>query len=96
MPFDVLYFRNLVPMLDGCCVMGPSCDLMMSSVPIPRPMTADQAMRSDDLYRARWLSLLSVDDLVGEFVATLTAAGVVDNTYFLFTSDHGFRFGQYR
>ena len=68
----------------------------LSPIPIFRPMTADQAMRSDDLYRARWLSLLSVDDLVGEFVATLTAAGVVDNTYFLFTSDHGFRFGQYR
>ena len=53
-------------------------------------------LRSDDLYRARWLSLLSVDDLVGEFVSTLTAAGVIENTYFLFTSDHGFRFGQYR
>jgi len=60
------------------------------------PMTAEQAQKSDDLYRARWLSLLSVEDLVSEFVTTLTAAGVVDNTYFLFTSDHGFRFGQYR
>lgn len=60
------------------------------------PMTDEQAQRSDALYRARWLALMSVDDLVDEFVSTLTAAGVAQSTYFLFTSDHGFRFGQYR
>lgn len=59
-------------------------------------MTEEQADRSDALYRARWLSLLSVDDLVDDFVTALATAGVVDNTYFLFSSDHGFRFGQYR
>lgn len=59
-------------------------------------MTAEQEFHSDALYRNRWLSLMSVDDLVEDFVNTLTKAGVVDNTYFLFSSDHGFRFGQYR
>lgn len=59
-------------------------------------MTAEQEFHSDALYRNRWLALMSVDDLVDDFVTVLTNAGVVDNTYFLFTSDHGFRFGQYR
>merc|ERR1712159_19115 len=59
-------------------------------------MTAEQAMRSDDLYRARHLSLLSVDDLVQDVVTKLTDEGVIDNTYLLFTSDHGFRLGQFR
>jgi N-acetylglucosamine-6-sulfatase len=59
-------------------------------------MTDTQMHASDALYRNRWLSLLSVDDLVEDFVAALTTAGAIDSTYFLFTSDHGFRFGQYR
>jgi len=42
------------------------------------------------------LALLSVDDLVDEVVAEIEAQGVVDNTYFLFTSDHGYQFGQFR
>ena len=33
-------------------------------------------------------SLLSVDDLVSAFVASLEALHVADNTYFIFTSDH--------
>lgn len=60
------------------------------------PMTQEQADRSDALYRARWLSLLSVDDLVAETVATIDRASVLGNTYLLFSSDHGFRFGQFR
>ena len=33
-------------------------------------------------------SLLSVDDLVSSFVASLEALHVADDTYFIFTSDH--------
>jgi len=59
-------------------------------------MTDEEAMRSDALYRARHLALLSVDDLVEEVVSELEALGAADNTYFLFTSDHGYQFGQFR
>lgn len=59
-------------------------------------MTQEEAQKSDALYRARHLALLSVDDLVEEVVAELEALGAADNTYFLFTSDHGYQFGQFR
>lgn len=60
------------------------------------PMTDEEALRSDALYRARWLALLSVDDLVDEVVGEMERQGVADNTYFIFTSDHGYHFGQFR
>lgn len=60
------------------------------------PMTAEEAEKSDALYRNRHLALLSVDDLVHEVVTALEDMGVANNTYFLFTSDHGYQFGQFR
>ena len=36
-----------------------------------------QAVRSDALYRARWLSLLSVDDLVRDTVSVLERLGAL-------------------
>jgi len=43
----------------------------------------------DTLYQDRLETLLSVDDLVGEVVTTLQTAGVLDNTYIFYNSDHG-------
>eukprot|EP00947_MAST-08B_sp_MAST-8B-sp1_P004860 g4860.t1 len=60
------------------------------------PMTAEQARRSDELYASRLASLLSVDDMIEDIVATVEAAGKMDQTIFAFTSDHGYRFGQFR
>ena len=60
------------------------------------PMTDEQAFHSDALYRARWQSLLSVDDMVEGVVNQVEAMGATKKTYFIFTSDHGYRFGQYR
>lgn len=59
------------------------------------PMTAEEAEKSDALYRARWQSLKSVDDLVVAVVGECEGAKK-DATFYVFTSDHGFRFGQYR
>jgi hypothetical protein len=36
---------------------------------------------------AGWRTLLSVDDLVGDVVSTLTKAGQMENTYFFYSSD---------
>ncbi len=47
-------------------------------------------------YRFRWLALLSVDDVISDTVDVIEKAGEIANTYFLFTSDHGFQFGQFR
>ena len=53
------------------------------------PMTDEQALHSDALYRARWQSLLSVDDMVEGVVKQVEAMGATKKTYFIFTSDHG-------
>ena len=59
------------------------------------PMTTEQADKADALYRSRLGSLLAVDDTVGEVVGALGALGVLEQTFVAFTSDHGFRFGQF-
>lgn len=50
----------------------------------------------DNLMRQRWGTLLSIDDLVAGIINTLEDAGVLDNTYVLFSSDHGYHLGQFR
>jgi N-acetylglucosamine-6-sulfatase len=50
----------------------------------------------DLLMRQRWAVLLSIDDLVAGLVEALQDSGVMDNTYFLFSSDHGYHLGQHR
>ena len=58
----------------------------------PLPDTSGQ----DSQHNMRWETLMSVDDYVEEIVTMLEAAGAMDNTYFLYTSDHGFQLGQHR
>ena len=50
----------------------------------------------DWVYQARAESLLSVDDLVGNLINTLTATNQLNNTYVVFTSDNGYHLGQFR
>ncbi|MDQ2672917.1 MAG: sulfatase, partial [Actinomycetota bacterium] len=47
-------------------------------------------------YRARLRSMLSVEDLLKETIATLQETGELSNTYIVFTSDNGFHLGQHR
>lgn len=56
------------------------------------PMTIEEGQRVDDLYVSRLKTLISVDDLVESLVSELP----LDNTYVLFTSDNGYRLGQFR
>lgn len=56
------------------------------------PMTLEEGQRVDDLYVSRLKTLISVDDLVDALVSELP----LDNTYILFTSDNGYRLGQFR
>ena len=46
-------------------------------------------MMVDILYQDRLETLLSVDDLVDEVVTTLQTAGILDNTYIFYNSNHG-------
>jgi N-acetylglucosamine-6-sulfatase len=49
-----------------------------------------------ELNRQRIESLQSVDRGVSKIVAAVTAAGEIDNTVFVFTSDNGYLIGQHR
>ena len=52
------------------------------------PLTEMQAKHVDQLYQSRLRTLLSVDDLVEDLISTLETAGVLHNTYIVFTSDN--------
>ena len=58
------------------------------------PMTQEQADHSDILYRARWQSLLSVDDVVAAIAGAVDKAGATSHTFFVYTSDHGYSLGE--
>ena len=50
----------------------------------------------DQLYRDRLRTLLSVDDIIKELFEYLEDENLLNNTYVLFTSDHGYHLGQWR
>lgn len=62
---------------------------------LPR-LSASDVAAIDSLYRRRAQSLQAVDEAVAAVVRTLEAAGQLDNTYIVFTSDNGFHMGQHR
>lgn len=50
------------------------------------PLDPAIACWSDQLFRDRWRSLLSIDDLIDSMVARLEAAGVMNRTYWIYSS----------
>lgn len=50
----------------------------------------------DHYYRQRLRALQAVDELIERLVARLDAAGVLEDTYVIFSSDNGFHVGQHR
>jgi N-acetylglucosamine-6-sulfatase len=50
---------------------------------------------TDDEIRGRTEMLLAVDDSLGRILATLTSIGQLDNTVVVFTSDHGYFYGEH-
>ena len=61
----------------------------------PLPLTQDLIDEVDDVFRNRWRTLLSVDDMVDKVMTKIEAMGELDNTYFLLTSDHGYHLGTF-
>lgn len=59
-------------------------------------LDADQTAQIDAAYRNRLRSLLAVDDLVNDLIATQQATGTLDETYVVFTSDNGYLLGEHR
>jgi len=59
-------------------------------------ITEKESSQIDDRYRERLEATLAVDEMVGSLVDELEAAGELDNTYIVFTSDNGFEQGEHR
>lgn len=59
-------------------------------------LSKEDVKRVDETYQRRLESLMGVDDLVGDLVTRLQAAGALDSTYILFLSDNGFFLGEHR
>jgi len=51
------------------------------------PMDEQHANVSDVFFQRRWSVLRSVDDMIERFVNLLTTAGVLDDTYIIFSSE---------
>ncbi len=52
--------------------------------------------QEEEYWRKVQRSLQSVDDLVGEAVASLSATGQLDDTYVVYASDNGYLFHRHR
>jgi len=48
----------------------------------------------DNVYKNRWRTLMSVDDVIKAVIDVTEELGVLNNTYFFYTSDHGFQLGE--
>jgi len=49
------------------------------------PLTAAVNCWENQMFKDRWRTLLSVDDLIGAVIARLEQAGVMDKTYFIYS-----------
>jgi arylsulfatase A-like enzyme len=61
-----------------------------------RPLTHDQVVDMNELYRERLRKMAGVDEMVGRVVAALREKNELSNTYIVFSSDNGFHMGQHR
>ncbi|CAE7221123.1 GNS [Symbiodinium natans] len=58
-------------------------------------LTPDASSVITGVFKNRWRTLLSVDDLIAEVIGKVEELGQLDNTYVFFSSDHGFQLGQF-
>lgn len=56
--------------------------------------TNDTVNCIDNVYKNRWRTLMSVDDVIQAVIDVTDELGVLHNTYFFYSSDHGFQLGE--
>jgi N-acetylglucosamine-6-sulfatase len=60
------------------------------------PLDAERLSHLENEYRKRLASLQAIDDMVESVVDTLRSVQLLDETYVIYTSDHGFHLGEHR
>ncbi|XP_067215474.1 N-acetylglucosamine-6-sulfatase-like isoform X3 [Linepithema humile] len=61
----------------------------------PSPLPDSVLPQLDKIYRKRWETLLAVDELVKNVHELLEERNLLNNTYFIYTSDNGYHIGQF-
>ena len=61
----------------------------------PKPLSEDILDMVDEVFRNRWRTLLSVDDMVDTVMKKLERMDLLRNTFVIFTSDHGYHLGTF-
>ncbi|XP_043241458.1 N-acetylglucosamine-6-sulfatase-like isoform X2 [Amphibalanus amphitrite] len=61
----------------------------------PSPLPEPVLQTLDGVFRDRWRTLLSVDDMVAALTERMAQMGLLDDTYLIYTSDHGYHLGQF-
>merc|ERR1712232_57033 len=60
------------------------------------PMITDEAARLiTGVWKNRWRTLMSVDDVIADVIAAVDELGLTNSTYFFYSADHGFQLGQF-
>ena len=61
----------------------------------PTPLSANLVDKVDEVFRNRWRTLLSVDDMIEKVMNRLNKLELLDNTFVILTSDHGYHLGTF-
>lgn len=69
----------------------PALERKIEGVP---PLSRETAT-DDETIRKRWRMLMAAEDGVGQILKVLTQTGQLDNTMIVFTSDHGYFYGEH-
>jgi N-acetylglucosamine-6-sulfatase len=64
------------------------------NIPTQPMITEEAATVITGVFKNRWRTLMSVDDLIADVIALCDDLGVLDNTYLFYSSDHGFQLGE--
>ena len=58
-------------------------------------LSAQVAVVISDIFKNRWRTLMSVDDAIAGVIGAVEELGLAENTYFFYSSDHGFQLGEF-
>ena len=57
-------------------------------------LSAESAQVITGVFKNRWRTLMSVDDLISDVIDLTVELNIADNTYIFYSSDHGFQLGE--